>query len=96
MYQKLVVSDQQKQRAKEIIAYISNKILDVCEHLNPGENNTFVPYSEVLDNVLSKEETSDMTAAKRFNAFLSLLPMININKRPYIQLHIDKQDEMGL
>lgn len=95
MYQKLVVSDQEKQRAKEIIAFISKKILDACAHLRPGENNTFVPYSEMLDNVLSKEQTSDMTAAKRFNAFLSLLPLVNIHKRPYILLHIDKQDGNG-
>ena len=51
MYQKLVVSNQEKQRAKEIIAFISKKILDACAHLRPGENNTFVPYSEMLDNV---------------------------------------------
>ena len=44
---------------------------------------------------LSKEQTSDMTAAKRFNAFLSLLPLVNIHKRPYILLHIDKQDGNG-
>jgi hypothetical protein len=96
IYQILVVSDQEKQRAKEVVAYISNKIFDACSHLKPGENNTFVPYSELVDSVLSKEQTSDMTSAKRFNAFLSLLPLVNVHKRPYILLHnADKQDGNG-
>jgi hypothetical protein len=97
MYQKLVVSDDEKQKAREIIEYLSDKILQCCKNLKPGSNNTFVPYQEAIDSVLTKEQTSDMTAAKRFNAFLSLLPMINITKRPSIRMQKEgeKEDEDG-
>ena len=39
MYQKLVVSDEEKQRAKEIVAYLSDKILKVCNTLEPSKND---------------------------------------------------------
>ena len=95
MYQKQVVSDEEKKRAKEIVAYLYEKIAKVCRYLKPGTNNTFVPYQEAVENALSKIRTSDMSAAKRFSAFLSLMPMINIQKRPCIMLHTEKEDEEG-
>ena len=67
----------------------------MCGHLKPGTNNTSVPYQEAVESVLSKEQTSDMNAAKRFSAFLSQLSMINIHKRPHILIHTDKEDGEG-
>lgn len=95
IYQKQVVSDDEKQRAKEIVYYLCDKIAKVCRPLRPGANNIFVPYQEAVESALSKEQTSDMAAAKRFSAFLSLLPMINIHKRPHIIVHTDRKDGEG-
>lgn len=90
-----MVSNGEKNRAREIIKYISERILKMCSTLEPGTNSTFIPFSAAVNNGLAREQTSDMNTAKRTLSFLSLLPMINIMQRPSIRVYTNKEDENG-
>jgi hypothetical protein len=82
-YQEKIVSDEQKEKVREIIKAIKQKILDVCSGIEPGKNNVIIPFNEILTkSLLPKDKAFDMTTANRFFGFLSLLPLINIDKRP--------------
>ena len=50
--------------------------------MEPGKNNVMIPFYEILTNSLPKEKAFDMTVANRFFSYLSLLPLIQIGKRP--------------
>jgi hypothetical protein len=86
-YQEKVVSDEQKEKVREIIKGIKQKILDVCSGIEPGKNNVIIPFNEILTKLLlPKDKAFDMTTANRFFGFLSLLPLISIDKRPRLVL----------
>ncbi|MPZ07233.1 MAG: hypothetical protein GEU26_12605 [Nitrososphaeraceae archaeon] len=91
VYQKIVSSDEEKDEVRNIILDIKRAILSVCDGIGMDDNPTFVPYSGILKRILSKSKTSDMTAAKRFTSFLSLLPIINIKKRPTLRIVTDEE-----
>jgi hypothetical protein len=81
-YQSKIVSDSDKEKACEIIKGIKEKVTDVCANVSPGKNNVVIPFYESLKQSLSKQKAFDMTVANRFLGFLSLLPVINVDKRP--------------
>ena len=81
-YQTKVVSDSDKEKVRQIILGIREKIQDICHTIEPGKNNVIIPFNELLKRILRKEKASDMTYANRFGAILSLLAIINIDKRP--------------
>jgi hypothetical protein len=81
-YQAKVVSDSDKQKVRELIRGIKEKISDVCNGVEPDKNNVMIPYYEILTSSLPKEKAFDMTVANRFFSYLSLLPLIQIDKRP--------------
>jgi hypothetical protein len=81
-YQAKVVSDSEKQKVQELIREIKEKISDACNEVEPGKNNVMIPFYEILTNSLPKEKAFDMTVANRFFSYLSLLPLIQIGKRP--------------
>jgi hypothetical protein len=58
MYQQKVVTDSDKQKVKDIIIEIKQKILDVCDRLEPGQNNVFIPYNEALEQSANKEKAT--------------------------------------
>jgi hypothetical protein len=91
VYQKIVSSDEEKDEVRNVILDIKRSILLVCDSIGMDDNPTFVPYSGVLKHILGKNKTSDMTAAKRFTSFLSLLPIINIKKRPTLRVVTDEE-----
>jgi hypothetical protein len=85
-YQEKVVSDMEKEKVKEIIKGIKQRMLEVCQSIEAGKNNVIIPFYEALTNSLPKEKAFDMTIANRLFGFLSLLPLINMDKRPRIVL----------
>ena len=91
VYQKIVCSDVEKDEVRNVILNIKRAILSVCDGISMDDNPTFVPYGGVLKHILSKNKTSDMTAVKRFTSFLSLLPIINIRKRPTLRIVTDEE-----
>jgi hypothetical protein len=86
-YQEKIISDEQKEKVREIIREIKQKILDVCSGIEPGINNVIIPFNEILTKLLlPKDKAFDMTSANRFFGFLALLPLISIDKRPRLIL----------
>jgi hypothetical protein len=86
MYQLKVVSNLQKEKVREIIKGLRENILNVCGAIEPGSNNVIIPFDEVITESLRTRSTKaqDMTIAHRLFSYLSLLPIINIDKRPRI------------
>jgi hypothetical protein len=85
-YQAKIVRDSDKERVREIILEIKQNMLDISDRVEPGKNNLIIPFNETVSNLLPKEKAFDMTTANRLFGFLSLLPLINIEKRPRLIL----------
>lgn len=84
MYQAEVVSDREKDKAREIVRQLRDKILSICGAVDPGKYNVIIPFWEVIDGVLSVKSAKDMTFRYRLFTWLSLLPVVKFEKRPYI------------
>jgi hypothetical protein len=82
VYEETIVSESQKNQAKEMIKELKEKILLISERNNPNSPNIFIPFHESLDEPLPAGEASDVTAATRLYNYLTLLPLVNIDKRP--------------
>lgn len=80
----MVVSKSEKEKVRGIIRGLKENILNVCNVLEPGNNNIIVPFEEVIINALKSDMAHDMTVAYRLFSYLSLLPTINLEKRPRI------------
>ena len=83
-YQAKIVSDLDKEKAREIILGIKDKMQQICDRVKPGKNNVLVPFHQTVEDSLTKQNASDMTTATRLFGILNLLPIINIDKRPKI------------
>ena len=82
-YQQEIVSDQEKDRTKNIIINIQNKIADTCSHsIKRDHNQVFIPYYKPLESSLPFSDASYMTAAKTLFTWISLLA--TIHQRPQI------------
>jgi hypothetical protein len=86
VYQKVVSSDEEKDRVREVIKMQKEEILNISTVLAPGKNPTFVPFHETVKSGLPKDKSQEMNSGKRFGIILSLLGMINIERRPRIKL----------
>lgn len=87
VYQLKVVSDEEKNEAREIILNIRDDLLSISSHIRPGKNNTFIPYSHLINNLLAKNNTAqDMTFVNKLLNIINLLTNINIKKRPSLEI----------
>ncbi|MGI9009638.1 MAG: hypothetical protein ACR2F1_00420 [Nitrososphaeraceae archaeon] len=84
VYQKEVVSDGEKDKAREIIIGLKQQIRDICMDVKPGKNNIIIPFSALILGSLPKEKSDDMTRANRLYTYLSFLPVVYFHKRPRI------------
>ena len=89
IYQHTVVSDYEKDKAREIILKIKEQIKSICNDLEPGNNNIIIPFVDLFVNQFHKEKASDMTRANRLATYLSFLPLIHFDKRPWIEIGIE-------
>ena len=89
IYQHKVVSDYQKDKAREIIKGLKEQIHAICSDLEPGKNNVIIPFDDLIRQSIPKEKASDMTRANRLATYLSFLPLIHFNQRPRIEIGID-------
>jgi hypothetical protein len=86
VYQHTVVSDEEKNKAREIVIGLKEQIQDICRDVKPGKNNVVIPFSGLIVNLLPKEKAEDMTRANRLYTYLSFLPIVNFHKRPRITI----------
>jgi hypothetical protein len=84
VYSATIVSESEKEQAREIIKGLKDKILSITERNTPNSPNVFIPYYTSIEKSLPSNKASDMTTAQRFYNYLALLPFINIDKRPRI------------
>ena len=89
IYQHKIVSDQEKDKAREIIKGLKENIQDICRDVKPGKNNVIVPFSDLILKSLPKEKASDMTRANRLATYLRFLPLIHFDNRPRIEIGIE-------
>ena len=82
VYQNEIVSDDEKDKAKEIVKGIKQRIIEICSDVKPGKHNIIIPYNDLISELLPKEKASDMTRANRLFGFLSLLPLVFFHERP--------------
>lgn len=81
-----VVSQDEKEEAREMIREIKQGLLELSNQAEPGENNVIIPFITPLNKSLARQKASDMTMGYRLFSFLSLLPQINFYSRPYLQV----------
>ncbi|HJT46889.1 MAG TPA: hypothetical protein VJ729_01815 [Nitrososphaeraceae archaeon] len=86
VYQQTIISDSDKEKAREIIKQLKEEILHVCNRIEPGKNNVIIPFKDALKRSLPADKAFDMTTANRFFGFITLLSLVNINKRPVLQI----------
>ncbi|HEX5186587.1 MAG TPA: hypothetical protein VFV86_06820 [Nitrososphaeraceae archaeon] len=86
IYQQTVVSDQEKDKAREIIKGLREQIKDICSNVKPGKNNVIIPFNESIIGLLPKEKSEDMTRANRLYTYLSFLPVVYFHNRPRITI----------
>jgi hypothetical protein len=84
LYQKTVVSDYQKDQAREIIKGLKERIMDISTTTEPGSNNVFIPFADAISQSLATKKSSDMTMADRIIGYLTLLAQVNVEDRPVI------------
>lgn len=84
IYQSEVVSDEEKDKAKEIVMAFKDRLMELSGTQPPGKQNVFVPFNEAVGNALPSQRAFDMTTANRFFWFMSLLPIIKFESRPCI------------
>jgi hypothetical protein len=82
VYGATIVSESDKEQAREIIKGLKDKILSISERNTRDSPNVFIPYYTSIENALPSNKASDMTTAQRLYNYLDLVPVININKRP--------------
>lgn len=81
-YEAIVVSKSEKKKVSEIIRGIKDNILNVCGAVAPGSNNVIVPFEKTIVDALRADDAQDMTVTYRLFSWLSLLPIVKIEKRP--------------
>jgi hypothetical protein len=64
VYDATVVSENEKNQAREMIKELKQKILYISERNNVGSPNVFIPFRESIEKSLPTDKASDMTTAK--------------------------------
>ncbi|MDN5846922.1 MAG: phage scaffolding protein [Candidatus Nitrosocosmicus sp.] len=88
VYQLKVVSDDVKDKSREIILNIRDDLLSISSTIKPGKNNTLIPYRHLISQLLLSKNRSaqDMTFVNRVLNLVGLLTNINIKKRPSLEI----------
>ena len=82
VYDATVVTEDQKNQAKETVKQLKEKMLLISERNNLNSPNVYIPFHESLEKSFPADKASDMTTAQRLYNYLTLLPLVNIDNRP--------------
>jgi hypothetical protein len=87
VYQLKIVSDEEKEKAREILLNIRDDLLSLSSPTKPGKNNILIPYHHLINQLLSKNRTAqDMTFVNRLLNLVGLLTNINFKNRPFLEI----------
>lgn len=81
-YEKEVVSNEDKDKAREIIKGIKEKILSLTEDVETRKNTVIIPFQDIIKKTIPREKASDMTFAIRLFGYLNNISLVNSEKRP--------------
>src|SRR5215831_3499592 len=70
VYDATVVSENDKNQAKEMIKELKEKILSISELNSVGSPNVFIPFRESIEKSLPADKASDMTTAQRLYNYM--------------------------
>ena len=84
MYQAKILENQDYEKCRELVLQIKEKMLELSDKVKEGKNQRvlFHSFSDAIKRSLPKTKALDMTTGNRLFTFLSLLPIINIDRRP--------------
>ena len=92
VYEKKIVSDTEKDKAREIILNLQQDIMELSNGPDKtSHNQIFNPYFESISDCVPNMEAADMSAADRFFDFIALSTTVNSSRRPRLKL-IRKND----
>jgi hypothetical protein len=69
VYDATIVSEGQKDQAKEMVKELKEKMLLISERNKLNSQNVFIPFYESLEKSFPAEKASDMTSANRLFSF---------------------------
>jgi hypothetical protein len=92
IYQSQIVSDEEKDKARQIIKDLKEQIKVLGSNVKPGKNNVIIPFNDLIVKSIPREKVSDMTRAGRLFTYLLLLPLIYFDKRPRIEAGRNNQN----
>ena len=84
MYQAKILENQDYEKCRELVLQIKEKMLELSDKVKQGKNQRvlFHAFGDAIKRSLPKTKALDMTTGNRLFTFLSLLPIINIDRRP--------------
>lgn len=88
VYQLMVVSDNDKETAREIILNIRDDLLFHSSKLEHGKNNILIPYRKLINQIFVKDNPSaqDITFVNRIMNLVGLITSIKRKNRPYLKV----------
>jgi hypothetical protein len=97
MYQAKILESQDFEKCRELVLQIKSRMLELSDKIEHGKNQRvlFLTFSDAIKRSLPKTRALDMTTGNRLFTFLSLLPVINIDRRPRLVTTIVSKTESG-
>lgn len=82
-YDQEVVSREDKERAKEIVSIIVDKLIDHSKLFKPKESGVKIPFAESISSGIGDDDTEwSMTVMDRLSRYLGVISKINMDSRP--------------
>jgi hypothetical protein len=88
IYQHEIVSEEEKDKVKEIIKGFKEQILEICSNVKPGKNNVIIPFRDLILQSIPKEKALDMTRAEVGKCGYLWIEQIEKGKWYEILLHV--------
>jgi hypothetical protein len=83
-YEKTVISQRDKEKARRIVLIIRAKLRQLSEHLGHKESGVFIPYGNTILDGLPKSDLWHMTHSDRFFRYLTMSTRLHCDCRPKI------------
>ena len=80
-YENLVISSEDKNRAKEIVTDLVDKLIDHSEYLGFKESGIIIPFIRTLAEILPSDDVFMMTVGDRFARYLAIVTKSRMDSR---------------
>lgn len=80
-YENLVISSDDKNRAKDIVTDLVDKLIDHSKYLGFKESGIIIPFIRTLANILPSDDVFMMTVGDRFARYLAIVTKSRMDSR---------------